>query len=53
MVRRFMANERAAGPVLKFFKGTEFGSRERAREKELEWQRRNDQEGEIILLIRQ
>ena len=41
-----MANERAVGPILKFLKGTQVGSREGAREKELEWQRRNDQEGE-------
>ena len=41
-----LANERAVGPVLKFLKGTEVGSREGARERELEWQRRSDQEGE-------
>ena len=45
-----LANERAVEPVLKFLKGTEVGSREGAREKELEWQRRNDQEGESYLI---
>ena len=41
-----LANERAVGPVLRFLKVTEVGSREGARERELEWQRRSDQEGE-------
>ncbi len=45
-----LANERAVEPVLKFLKGTEVESREGAREKELEWQRRNDQEGESYLI---
>ena len=41
-----LANERAVGPVLKFLKGTDVGSREGARDRELEWQRRSDLEGE-------
>lgn len=43
-----LANKRAVGPILKFLKGTQVGSMEgaRERERELEWQRRNDQEGE-------
>lgn len=41
-----MANKRAVGPVLNFLKGTEVGSREGARVRELEWQRRDDHEGE-------
>ena len=40
-----LANEQAVGPVLKFLKDTEVGSREGARERELEWQKRSDQEG--------
>ena len=43
---RLLANERAVGPVLKFLEGTEVGSREGAREMVLEWQRKDDQEGE-------
>ena len=43
---RLLANERAIRPVLKFLKDTEVGSREGARERELEWQKRSDQEGE-------
>lgn len=41
-----LASERAVGPELKFLEGTGVGSREGARERELEWQRRNDQERE-------
>ena len=48
-----MANERAVGPVLKHLEGTEVGSREGAREKELEWQRKDNQEGETNFLIKQ
>ena len=43
---RLLANERAVGPVLKFLEGTEVGSREGARERELELQRKDDQGGE-------
>ena len=43
---RLLANERAVGPVLKFLKDTEVGRREGVRERELEWQKRSDQEGE-------
>ena len=34
------------GPVLNFLKDTEVGDREGARERELEWQKKSDQEGE-------
>ena len=34
------------GPLLEFLKNTEVGSREGAVEKETEWERRRDQEGE-------
>ena len=37
------------GPLLEFLKSTEVGGREGAREKELEWERRNDQTGEELL----
>ena len=43
---RLFANERAVGPVLKFLKDTEVGDREGARKRELEWQKKSDQEGE-------
>ena len=43
---RLLANERAVGPVLNFLKDTEVGDREGARERELEWQNKRDQEGE-------
>ena len=46
---RLLANEQAIGPVLEFLKDTEVGSREGARERELEWQGRNDREGENLL----
>lgn len=44
-----LANERAVGRVLKVLKDTELGSREEAREIELELRRKNDQEGENLL----
>ena len=34
------------GPLLKFLEGTEIGFREKAVERELEWEKRRDQEGE-------
>ena len=36
-------------PLLKFLKSTGVGGREGAKERELEWARRNDQEGEDFL----
>ena len=44
-----LANERAIGALLKFLKSTEVGSREGATEREAEWERRNDREGESRL----
>ena len=46
---RLLANERAIGPVLEFLKRTEVGSRAGAKEREMEWQGRNDQEGENLV----
>jgi len=46
---RLLGNEKAVTPLLKFLKTTGIGGRERARETELEWARRNDQEGENLL----
>ena len=43
-----LADEEAVGPFLDFLKPTEVGGREGARERELEWQRRRDQEGEEL-----
>ena len=36
-------------PLLRFLKATEIGGREGTRERELEWERRNDQSGEDLL----
>ena len=48
-VAELIANERAVAPLLRFLKKTEIGGREGARERELEWERRNDQAGEDLL----
>ena len=45
-----LANERVVRPILQFLKDTEVGSREGRKERELEWQRRSDQEGENELI---
>ena len=51
--RRWLAsllgNEKAVAPLLKFLKTTGIGGREGAKERELEWTRRHDQEGENLL----
>ena len=44
-----LANEKAMGPRLGFLKSTEVGGREGAREREEEWEGRNDQAGEELL----
>ncbi len=36
-------------PLIRFSQSTELGGREGAKERELEWARRNDQEGENLL----
>ena len=51
--RRWLAtmlgDEKAVAPVLKYLKTTDIGGREGARERELEWERKNDQAGEDLL----
>ena len=51
--RRWLAsllgNKKAVGPLLRFLKATGVEGRERARERELEWERKNDQAGEELL----
>ena len=51
--RRWLAsllgNEKAVAPLLRFLKTTDVGGREGARERELEWERENDQAGEELL----
>ena len=51
--RRWLADllgdEKAVAPLLKFLKTTGTGGREGAREGELEWERKNAQEGESLL----
>ena len=49
-VASLLANKQATGALVKFLKDTEVGSREGAAQRELEWERRNDEEG-INLLI--
>ena len=44
-----LANETAVAPLLRPLKATEIGVREGARERELEWERKNDQVGEDLL----
>jgi len=44
-----LANEKAVAPLLRFLKSTEVGGREGAREREVEWERRNDRPGEDLL----
>ena len=44
-----LGNEKAMGPLLGLLKSTEVGGRAGAKEKELEWERRNDQAGEELL----
>ena len=44
-----LANEKAIAPLLRFLRTTEVGGREGAREREVEWERRNDRAGEDLL----
>ncbi len=44
-----LGDEKAVAPILKFLKTTEIGGRDGARERELEWGRKIDQEGEDLL----
>ena len=46
---KLVADRRALEPLLEFLKATEVGSREGARERELEWERQNDHAGEDLL----
>ena len=41
-----LANEKAVTRLLGFLKATEVGAREGAREREVEWARKNDETGE-------
>ena len=44
-----LGNEKAIITLIKFLKATEVGARERAREREAEWERKNDRAGEDLL----
>ena len=46
---KLVADEKALGPLLEFLKATEIGDRKGARERELEWERRNGHAGEDLL----
>lgn len=48
-LEELLANENAMGPLLGFLKSTEVAGREGAKERELEWQRRNEQTREELL----
>ena len=41
-----LANKRAIRPILQFLKSTKVGNRDKTRERELEWQKKRDQERE-------
>lgn len=44
-----LANQRATKALLRFLQTTEIGGREGARERELEWEQKNDQAGDDLL----
>ena len=44
-----LANEKALGPLVGFLKSTDVGGREGAKEREIEWDQRDDQVGEELL----
>ena len=44
-----LANERVTKPLLRFLQATEIRGREGARERELEWEQKNDRAGEDLL----
>ena len=44
-----LANKKAVAPLLRFLQATDAGGIEGAREKELEWERKNDRAGEDLL----
>ena len=44
-----LASKRKSGDTAGFLKATEVGAREGAREREAEWERKNDQAGEDLL----
>ena len=44
-----LGNEKAVALLLRFLKATDVGGREGAREREIEWERKNDQAGEDLL----
>ena len=48
-VADLVANEKAVAPLLRFLKATDIGGREGARERELEWEQKNDRLGENLL----
>lgn len=48
-VASLLGNEKAVAPLLNFLKRTDVGGREGARERELEWEREDDQAGEDLI----
>jgi len=49
-VASLLANKEAVGALLKFLRNTEGGSREGAAQRERDWERRNDEEKEDLLI---
>ena len=49
MLASLLENEKAVAPLLIFLKATDVGGREGARERELKWERKNDQAGEDLV----
>lgn len=47
-VAGLLGNEKEVAPLLKFLAAMDVWARERAREKELRWERKNDQLGEDL-----
>ena len=44
-----LANDKAIKPLIKLLKATEIGAREGPREREIEWEQKNDRAGEDLL----
>lgn len=45
-----LGDEKAVAPLLKFLKTARIAGREEAKEKELEWEQKNDREGGDLLI---
>ena len=50
VLAELLANEKVLGPLSGFLKSTDGGGREGAKEREVEWEQRDDQVGEELLM---